>query len=168
MKIDPLFVIAGIIILVILSYIVFIIIRKQRTSDSGYDLTTEIEKLEISAEQPFQTEIMGDFFGEIDIIHHDKKIRTTKVFSQELKIGRDPSISTVIISEPTVSKLHCVIFTKDDKVMIKDNNSTNGTFIDNIKITEQEIKDDDIISLGKKGTVKVVFHKKSQTGSSNP
>jgi pSer/pThr/pTyr-binding forkhead associated (FHA) protein len=47
--------------------------------------------------------------------------------------------------------------------MIKDNHSTNGTFIDNIQIIEQEINDNDIISLGKKGTVKIVFHKRNTT-----
>jgi pSer/pThr/pTyr-binding forkhead associated (FHA) protein len=159
MKIDPLIIIAGIFVLIFLFYFVSMTMRKRKAAETEYDLTTEIEKLDISPEQPPIPDSKGNYFGEIEIIHHDKKIRTTKVFNQELKIGRDPATSTVIISEPTVSKLHCVIFTKDDKVMIKDNNSTNGTFIDSIQITEQEIKDNDIISLGKKGTVKIVFHK---------
>ena len=161
MKIDPLIIIAGIFVLIILFYFVTKTLRKRKSLE--YDLTTEIEKLDISPEQPLHPDIEGKFFGEIEIIHHNKKIRTTKVFNQELKIGRDPSTATVIISEPTVSKLHCVIFTKDDKVMIKDNHSTNGTFIDNMQISEQEINDNDIISLGKKGTVKIVFHKRNKT-----
>lgn len=161
MKIDPLIIIVGFFVLVILLYIVYITIKKRKTSE--YDLTTEIEKLDISDRQPFITEKKGKFFGEIEILLHNKKTRTTKVFNQELKIGRDPSVSTVIISEPTVSKLHCIIFTNEDKVMVKDYNSTNGTFIDNIKISEQELKDNDIISLGKKGTVKIVFHRGNKT-----
>jgi len=163
MKIDPLIIITGMFVLVVLFYIVFITIKKRRTSESEYNLATEIEKPDVSVEQPFQIEKGGEFFGEIEIQHHNKKIRTTKVFNQELKVGRDPSISTVIVSEPTVSKLHCIIFTIEDKVMVKDNHSTNGTFVNNIRITEQEIKDNDIISLGKKGTVKIIFHQRGRT-----
>ena len=97
--------------------------------------------------------------GEIDVLIRGEKIKTSKVIAEQTKIGRDPSQSNIIISESIVSKLHCLIFKKGDDVFIKDNNSTNGTYLYNQKITMEKIKDNDVICLGRRGTVKLIFHK---------
>ena len=95
---------------------------------------------------------------------NDEKVNTFIITSPETKIGRDPSVADIIISELIVSKLHCSIFNKEDSIFIKDCNSTNGVYINSEKVTEQELDDRDVIFLGKKGTVKVVFRKKEKEG----
>ena len=95
--------------------------------------------------------------GEIDVVVNSEKINI-HTLAPVTKIGRDPSQSDIIIPELVVSKMHCTIFSQGDRFFIKDNNSTNGVYINNQKITEQEIKNGDIILLGKKGTVKLTFH----------
>jgi pSer/pThr/pTyr-binding forkhead associated (FHA) protein len=77
----------------------------------------------------------------------------------ETKIGRDPSQSDIIISELIVSKLHCTIYSSGDDFYIKDNKSTNGVYVNREKISaDRQIKHGDVIRLGKRGTVTLVFH----------
>lgn len=100
--------------------------------------------------------------GEIDIYINDEKIDTYKISQRPIIIGRDPSKSNIIISELIVSKSHCTIYNEDNNTFIRDNNSTNGIYMDNEKISEKELKDNDVILLGKKGTIKIIFHKTSE------
>lgn len=96
--------------------------------------------------------------GEIDVYVNKEKVASHKIESPT-KIGRDPSQADIVIPELIVSKLHCTIFTRDGVVFIQDNTSTNGTYIDNRKITLQPITDRTIIGLGRKGTVQITFRK---------
>ncbi len=54
----------------------------------------------------------------------------------------------IAISEASVSRLHAVISQKLDKVYIEDTDSANGTFINDKKITNSVLKDQDMIRLG--------------------
>lgn len=62
-------------------------------------------------------------------------------------IGRDEAC-TVCLPVPSVSRQHAVISRKVDKFFIKDQDSTNGTYINNKIITEAEIKHGDEITVG--------------------
>ncbi len=97
--------------------------------------------------------------NEIDIYVHDEKASTHKITST-IRIGRDPSQTEIAIPELIVSKLHCTLYLKDKQVFIKDNDSTNGTFVNGKQIHNQKLDDTDLITLGKKGTVRIIFHKK--------
>ena len=55
----------------------------------------------------------------------------------------------LIISDKAVSGNHCDLTFVDGKVYIEDMNSTNGTFIDGERISRKELKNGDIIILGK-------------------
>lgn len=55
-----------------------------------------------------------------------------------LKIGRTRP-ADIIISEPSVSRAHCVVELAADKLRVMDLNSTNGTYIDNKRIGHAEI-----------------------------
>ncbi len=99
-------------------------------------------------------------YYKIDLYVHDKKTNSFVISTgAETRIGRDPSQADITIPELIVSKLHCIMYFKDDGVFIKDNDSTNGTYVNDQEITEQKLKENDTISLGKKGTVRIVFHK---------
>jgi hypothetical protein len=100
-----------------------------------------------------------DVLGEIDVLVNDEKMSTHKITGREIKIGRDPSQSHIIIPELIVSKLHCTLIIKEGRVFIKDNDSTNGLYIGDEKVTEQEMMKDTVIFLGRKGTVKILFRK---------
>ncbi|HTR43551.1 MAG TPA: FHA domain-containing protein [Pseudomonadales bacterium] len=52
------------------------------------------------------------------------------------------------IAEPSVSSRHCEILLQGGEVLVKDLNSTNGTFINNEKITERVLKPGQTLRLG--------------------
>lgn len=69
-------------------------------------------------------------------------------FSKSATIGRR-NTNDLIISDKAVSGNHCDLTFVDGKVYIEDMNSTNGTFIDGERISRKELKNGDIIILGK-------------------
>ena len=52
------------------------------------------------------------------------------------------------IAEPSVSSRHCEILLRGDEVVVKDLNSTNGTFINGEKISESVLKPGQTLRLG--------------------
>src|ERR1017187_1346791 len=52
------------------------------------------------------------------------------------------------IAEPSDSSHHCEVELKGNEVLVRDLNSTNGTFINGEKVTEKVIKPGQILRLG--------------------
>jgi pSer/pThr/pTyr-binding forkhead associated (FHA) protein len=50
-----------------------------------------------------------------------------------LKIGRVPP-ADIVLSDPSVSRDHCIVGLANDELLVSDLNSTNGTFIDGVRI----------------------------------
>jgi len=71
---------------------------------------------------------------------HDLKVDKTTV-------GRVDD-NTFLIAEPSVSSHHCEILLKGTDVVVRDLNSTNGTFINGEKIAEAALKPGQILRLG--------------------
>lgn len=81
-------------------------------------------------------------------------IRTVGVGSEliELKlgvnrVGRSPE-ADFAIGHPTVSSLHCEFFLTDEGVVIRDLESTNGTFVDGRQIREANLNAGQTVRLG--------------------
>jgi pSer/pThr/pTyr-binding forkhead associated (FHA) protein len=68
-------------------------------------------------------------------------------------IGRAP-LNQIVIDHPTVSAQHAVLLRTGDSYWLKDLNSTNGTQINGIFVTDADLKDSDEIRFG---SVKAVF-----------
>jgi len=117
---------------------------------------TIIENLPVN--EPRSTPAPG-IYGKIEVIIGNQQIGTYLVTDNPLTIGRDPAQALAVIQEAIVSKLHCSIFFRADQIFIKDLNSTNGTYVNEEKVSERELHDNDIVFLGKKGTVKIIYHK---------
>ena len=98
-------------------------------------------------------------YGKIDVRVGDQQISSFLVTDNPLPIGRDPGQALVVIQEPIVSKLHCQIYARGGQVFIKDLNSTNGVYLHDEKVSETELRDNDVVFLGKKGTVKISYHR---------
>ena len=52
------------------------------------------------------------------------------------------------INDPTISTHHCDFIKQDDTYKIVDRNSTNGTRVNNIPVTEQVLQNTDILQVG--------------------
>ncbi|MEN9217145.1 MAG: FHA domain-containing protein [Gloeomargarita sp. HHBFW_bins_162] len=76
-------------------------------------------------------------------------------------LGRDGQRCQIVIPDPQVSGQHALIDVTDDRVILRDCGSTNGTFINSVlhpRIQEVQLHDQDVIILGQKGSVKFRFH----------
>src|SRR5246127_2034581 len=65
----------------------------------------------------------------------------------ELSIGRDPS-NHVWISDPALSRQHCLLARKGDQFIIRDLGSRNGTSVNGMAVDEVELQNGDQISVG--------------------
>jgi pSer/pThr/pTyr-binding forkhead associated (FHA) protein len=54
----------------------------------------------------------------------------------------------ICIKDPTISSHHCDFVKTEKSYILRDNQSTNGTRVNNVPITEQELKNSDILQLG--------------------
>ena len=73
--------------------------------------------------------------------------RTHELKVEKTTIGRleDNSFQ---IAEPSVSSHHCEVLLRGNDVVVRDLNSTNGTFINGEKVTEAPLKVGNILRLG--------------------
>ena len=74
--------------------------------------------------------------------------RTHELKVEKTTIGRVED-NVFPISETSVSSHHCEVLLRGDEVLVKDLNSTNGTFINGEKITEAALKPGGILRLGR-------------------
>lgn len=65
----------------------------------------------------------------------------------EVPIGRDPA-NLLAISDPSLSRRHCLIVRDGDTFKIRDLESRNGTYVNGVAVKEQELHHGDQIAIG--------------------
>ncbi|MGD0262128.1 MAG: FHA domain-containing protein [Verrucomicrobiota bacterium] len=73
--------------------------------------------------------------------------RTQELKVDKTTIGRVED-NTFQIAEPSVSSHHCEVLLRGSEVVVRDLNSTNGTYINGEKVTEKVMKPGQILRLG--------------------
>jgi hypothetical protein len=72
-----------------------------------------------------------------------------KLYDGRLKIGKDQS-NEIVLGDPEVSDEHVLILCGDNKILLQDELSVNGTFVNGKKVESRiELKDNDEIKVGK-------------------
>ena len=74
-----------------------------------------------------------------------------------LVIGREPGQCDILILDPNVSRVHARVVIENGEVIVLDLESTNGTFVNNSKVEKTKLKPGDVIHLGQKCPVTLVF-----------
>jgi hypothetical protein len=64
-----------------------------------------------------------------------------------INLGRAPD-NTIVISDPTVSSRHARLYLQGNQWYIQDLGSTNGTFVNNLRVTQHPVRIGDQIRLG--------------------
>jgi serine/threonine protein kinase len=64
-------------------------------------------------------------------------------------VGRDSEVSQVVIADTQASRAHCSIDIEDDKVMVEDMGSRNGSWLNGQPITRARAYHGDILRMGK-------------------
>jgi len=67
---------------------------------------------------------------------------------QPLRIGKDPS-SDLLLPDATVSRHHCVIERREENTVVRDLGSTNGTYVNDLRVTEAFLRPGSRLSVGK-------------------
>ncbi len=64
-------------------------------------------------------------------------------------------LNGLVLTDPTVSRTHCEIHAEGERYIVRDLGSTNGTFVDGVRISEAELWPGSRLSLG---DTELVFH----------
>ena len=83
----------------------------------------------------------------ITILSSQHKGKSFELTKDLYTIGRIEE-RDICIADPTISTYHGSFVKKDNTYILKDNNSTNGSRVNNEPIVERELKNSDIIQLG--------------------
>ena len=76
-------------------------------------------------------------------------------------IGRDSSSAEIVVADPRISKRHLWIGVKDGRVMITDQGSRNGTFLNDPKsdrVSESALTPGDTVILGESDVARFEYH----------
>ena len=63
------------------------------------------------------------------------------------KLGRNPT-NDFRISDPSISAFHAEVVVENDVIRVRDLGSTNGTFIDEVRVEEGLLKPENVLRLG--------------------
>ena len=84
----------------------------------------------------------------ISLLNNELMSSSWKLSNKDYKIGRS-SENNIILDDITVSRNHALLSVNNKNIKIKDNNSTNGIYINNIIQSDTELKTGDKIQIGK-------------------
>ena len=79
-----------------------------------------------------------------------------------LKVGRAAVKNDLVIDDEEVSREHAWIGPEGDKMIVKDLNSTNGTYINSVtkgQVQKGQIQSGDLIFIGKSGKISLLFQR---------
>ena len=77
----------------------------------------------------------------------DQRREAIWVVERIYSLGSGPQ-NNLVIADPSVSPQHAKLITLDDKLYLKDNNSSHGSFVNNEKVDKKELNPGDIFRLG--------------------
>ena len=92
--------------------------------------------------------------AEIVVRYEEKVIERIVTEKKRISIGRTND-NDIVLENRGVSRKHAMIEFNNNAAVIIDNESLNGTFVNNRKITEEVLRDSDIITIGK---YSLVYH----------
>ena len=75
--------------------------------------------------------------------------RTFTLTTKGLLIGRDPSNCQVVIADDEVSRVHAWVGLNDQgQILVRDRNSANGVFVNQVRVQERVLRPTDEFSVG--------------------
>jgi predicted Ser/Thr protein kinase len=83
----------------------------------------------------------------LEIIDGPNRGMRIDLLDQPITVGRAPG-NTITISDPSVSSHHARIDPYNGKFYLSDLQSSNGTYVNNARVEQQELKKGDLIALG--------------------
>jgi pSer/pThr/pTyr-binding forkhead associated (FHA) protein len=84
----------------------------------------------------------------LDLIAGPDSGRTLKIADgQTLVVGRGQA-SDLQVNDPRISRAHCTLLVDSGKLILRDNGSSGGTFVGQLRVTEHLLQPGDVVKLG--------------------
>ncbi len=84
----------------------------------------------------------------LELAGEDGKIETHVFDRDNFTVGATDD-NDLVVDDETVSRNHCRIFLEGDQYLVRDLGSTNGTFVNRVRVREAWLKPDCTLALGK-------------------
>jgi serine protease Do len=101
-------------------------------------------------------------YGSIKFVSGVLTGQTFEVKADGACVGRDSNLAQIVVADPRISKRHVSIGVRDGRVVVTDEGSRNGTFINDPKserITEAVLNPGDIVILGESDVARFEYEK---------
>jgi len=150
------------VVLIVLILVVLKIAFSPSTAEKEYGVPDAAAPVEREPDKTKLDEMDGtvlerDIAGSVSILVKGEDIGSFNITADGVIVGRDPNAVNIHIADNIVSKTHLKILPRGERFFIADLGSTNGTFVNGEKITETLVSPEDVVQLGKKGDIKLVF-----------
>lgn len=77
------------------------------------------------------------------------EVKHVYITKERTTLGRRPD-NDIVLDNPAVSGQHCVFELKGlSDVFLEDSGSTNGTFVNNVRVKRHKLEDEDVISISR-------------------
>src|SRR5262245_51066899 len=96
--------------------------------------------------------------AKLNFMDRDNVLREYEIQEDVITIGREAN-NKYVIADSSVSRLHALLEKREDGYYLVDKNSSNGTFINGKKISQQKLSHSDKINLG---NASLVFEDETQ------
>lgn len=93
---------------------------------------------------------------------NDQLLKTVETDKDAITIGRNES-NDIQVDNLSVSKQHAKITKKEDRYVIEDLKSTNGTYLNEKTISSADLNDQDLVTIGKH-TLEIYLNRHSGGG----
>jgi hypothetical protein len=90
----------------------------------------------------------GAYEATLTCLKGPEKGRTISLDREEVTVGRDPDRNTVVLADTSVSREHARIAWENDAWMIEDKGSSNGVFLNEIKIKKTALRHENVVRIG--------------------
>lgn len=67
---------------------------------------------------------------------------------EQVSLGRDPDMSQIAVADGTVSRRHCTFSRRAGAIWVKDEGSSNGTFVNEVRVQEVQVGERDVVRIG--------------------
>lgn len=86
--------------------------------------------------------------GQFLIVGDGVDHRLLPIEGDVLRIGRGPSVD-LPLDDPTVSRRHATLLRHDGVLELRDDRSTNGTYVNGRRVDSAHLADGDVVSFGR-------------------
>ena len=125
---------------------------KRAEDRDGFTTTVEMVRVNLAENVPVRERAY------LQILSPQERKRLIELGEQDIVIGRSPECDIRFVVE-NVSRRHARVFFHNEEFMIEDLESTNGLFVNGVKVVRCALRNNDQIELG---GVRLLFHEENR------